>query len=75
MDLRGDWPKTFKDDGFDAATPSAWLAESLLMYLRADAREQLFTGIDMLASWGSRAAIEKMTPQDPGAFEAARALE
>src|SRR6201987_4239718 len=49
VDLRDDWPQALRDSGFDAAKPSAWIAEGLLLYLPANAQEQLFTGIDGLA--------------------------
>ena len=52
IDLREDWPQALRDSGFDASKPSAWIAEGLLIYLPAAAREQLFTGIDALASFG-----------------------
>ncbi|EFI28840.1 conserved hypothetical protein [Mycobacterium tuberculosis 94_M4241A] len=49
VDLRDDWPQALRDSGFDAAAPSAWIAEGLLIYLPATAQERLFTGIDALA--------------------------
>src|ERR1700744_1780170 len=33
IDLRADWPAALREAGFDAATPTAWLAEGLLIYL------------------------------------------
>ena len=33
VDLREDWPQALRDSGFDAAKPSAWIAEGLLIYL------------------------------------------
>jgi methyltransferase (TIGR00027 family) len=75
VDLRGDWPKALRDHGFEPAKPSAWLAEGLLVYLPAAARDQLFRGIDALASPGSHVAVEEGEPMDPAAFEAARAQE
>ena len=38
VDLREDWPQALRDNGFDPAKPSAWIAEGLLIYLPADAR-------------------------------------
>lgn len=70
VDLREDWPKVLRDSGFDPAKPSAWIVEGLLIYLPADAQEQLFTGIDGLAAPGSHVAVEDGTPLDSDEFEA-----
>jgi len=70
IDLREDWPQALQDSGFDAGKPSAWIAEGLLVYLPGDAQEQLFTGIDALASPGSHAAIEDSTPMSREEFQA-----
>ena len=71
VDLRDDWPQALRDSGFDAAKPSAWIAEGLLIYLPATAQEQLFTGIDGLAGHGSHVAVEDGAPMKPDEFEAA----
>ncbi|MBS4728329.1 class I SAM-dependent methyltransferase [Mycobacterium sp. SM1] len=71
VDLRADWPQALQDHGFDAAKPSAWLAEGLLIYLPATAQEQLFSGIDALAASGSHVAVEDGAPMRPDEFEAA----
>lgn len=71
VDLREDWPQALRDNGFDPARPSAWIAEGLLIYLPAAAQEQLFTGIDGLAGHGSHVAIEDGAPLEPDEFEAA----
>ncbi len=65
IDLREDWPQALRDSGFDAGNSSAWIAEGLLPYLSADAQEQLFVGIDALASSGSHAAVEDSFPMSP----------
>ncbi len=75
IDLREDWPQALRDNGFDPARPSAWIAEGLLIYLPAAAQEQLFGGIDGLAAAGSHVAVEDGAPMEPDAFEAARAGE
>ena len=75
VDLRGDWVQALQDKGFDAARPSAWLAEGLLMYLPAAARDQLCTGIDSLSAAGSHVALEDMHTLDSGTVEAKRAEE
>ena len=71
VDLRDDWPKALQDSGFDAAKPSAWIAEGLLIYLPAAAQQQLFTGIDALAGTGSHVAVEDGAPMPAEAFQAA----
>ncbi|MCX2932602.1 SAM-dependent methyltransferase [Mycobacterium sp. CVI_P3] len=68
VDLRDDWPQALADSGFQAGLPSAWIAEGLLIYLPARAQEQLFTGIDSLASAGSHLAVEEGKPMDRDAF-------
>jgi methyltransferase (TIGR00027 family) len=60
VDLRFDWPKALRDKGFDTTQPTAWLAEGLLMYLPADAQDQLFENITRLSPAGSRIAVETM---------------
>ncbi|MGA9491939.1 MAG: class I SAM-dependent methyltransferase [Mycobacterium sp.] len=75
VDLRDDWPHALRDAGFDAAKTSAWIAEGLLIYLPATAQQQLFAGIDSLASSGSHVAVEDGVPMPAEAFEAAVAAE
>ncbi|HZA12182.1 class I SAM-dependent methyltransferase [Mycobacterium sp.] len=75
IDLRDDWPQALADNGFDTATPSAWIAEGLLMYLPAMTRDQLFTAINGLAGRGSQVALEQLAPADPDLVEAARNRE
>jgi methyltransferase (TIGR00027 family) len=58
VDLRHDWPKALRDNGFDSARPTAWLAEGLLPFLPGAAQEAMFTAIDQLSGPGSRIAIE-----------------
>lgn len=70
VDLRDDWPQALRDNGFQPAEPSAWIAEGRLIYLPAAAQEQLFTGIDGLAGRGSHAAIEDGAPLPADEFEA-----
>lgn len=71
IDLRDDWPQALRDNGFDPARPSAWIAEGLLIYLPAAAEEQLFTGINTLAAPGSHLAVEDGEPMPQDAYEAA----
>ena len=58
VDLRHDWPQALRDAGFDAARPTAWLAEGLLPFLPAAAQEAMFASIDQLSGPGSRVAVE-----------------
>ncbi|RDH75972.1 class I SAM-dependent methyltransferase [Mycolicibacterium moriokaense] len=58
IDLRNDWPKALRDNGFDPSQPTAWIAEGLLIYLPADAQDLLFDRIDALSAPGSRVACE-----------------
>ena len=70
VDLREDWPQALRDSGFDAAKPSAWIVEGLLLYLPAAAQEQLFVGIDALAGPGSHIGVEDGAPLDADEFAA-----
>ncbi len=58
VDLRHDWPQALRDAGFDAARPTAWLAEGLLPFLPAAAQEAMFASVDRLSGSGSRVAVE-----------------
>src|SRR5271155_4030592 len=75
IDLREDWPQALRDSGFDSAKPSAWIAEGLLIYLPADAEQQLFIGIDALATPASHVAVEDGAPMAPDDYAAAVAKE
>jgi methyltransferase (TIGR00027 family) len=75
VDLRVDWAQALRDNGFDPSTPSAWIAEGLLIYLPGAAQEQLFRGVDALACSGSRLAVEEQTPVPGELFEAKKAEE
>ncbi len=56
IDLRNDWPKALRDNGFDSTQPTAWIAEGLLIYLPSDAQDLLFDRINELSAPGSRVA-------------------
>ena len=64
IDLRQDWPAALKAAGFDAARPTAWLAEGLLMYLPAEAQDRLFEQIGELSAPGSRMSVEAVRHHD-----------
>ncbi|MEU6562054.1 class I SAM-dependent methyltransferase [Nocardia nova] len=57
VDLRQDWPKALRDNGFDPAKPTAWLAEGLLRYLPGEAQDRLFADLAALSAPGSRMAL------------------
>ena len=73
IDLRQDWPAALIAAGFDPATPTAWLAEGLLIYLPPDAQDGLLDLITALSALGSTLATEYA----PGIidFDAAKARE
>jgi len=52
-DLAGDWPATLVTEGFDAASPSAFLVEGLLIYLEEPAVNRLLADLSRLAPPGS----------------------
>ena len=60
IDLRDDWPSALKAAGLDAAQPTAWSAEGLLVYLPPDAQDRLFDNIVALSAPGSRIATEHL---------------
>lgn len=60
VDLRNDWPAALADAGFDAAAPTAWIAEGLLGYLPPDAQDRLLDTIGSLSAPGSRLAVESV---------------
>ncbi|MEZ0362837.1 class I SAM-dependent methyltransferase [Mycobacterium sp. pUA109] len=60
VDLRDDWQKALRDNGFDAAAPTAWIAEGLLIYLPPDAQDRLFDTITALSGPGSRLATDHL---------------
>ena len=58
VDLRQDWPAALKAAGLDTTTPTAWLAEGLLIYLPPEAQDRLFDNITVLSAPGSTVATE-----------------
>ncbi|HEX2286815.1 MAG TPA: class I SAM-dependent methyltransferase, partial [Mycobacterium sp.] len=71
IDLRENWPKALLDNGFDRSSPTAWIAEGLLIYLPPDAQDKLFDNITALSAPGSRVATERV--HDMKAFSDERA--
>jgi methyltransferase (TIGR00027 family) len=63
IDLREDWPTALQANGFDAAQPTAWLAEGLLIgYLPAAAQDRLLDDITDLSATGSRLVADSPPP-------------
>lgn len=59
IDLRDDWPAALQEAGFDAAQPTAWLAEGVLIgFLPPEAEVRLLDAIIRLSSEGSRLAAD-----------------
>ena len=58
IDLREDWPAALRASGYDPGTPTAWIAEGLLIYLPPEAQDRLFDSITALSAPGSRIATE-----------------
>jgi len=58
IDLRSDWPAALQTAGLDAAAPTAWLAEGLLIYLPSEAQDRLFDNITAISAPGSTIGTE-----------------
>lgn len=58
VDLRDDWPTALREAGFDASSPSAWIAEGLLPFLPSDAQDRLLDDITTMSCDGSSLASE-----------------
>jgi methyltransferase (TIGR00027 family) len=73
IDLRDDWPTTLRDTGFDPATPTAWIAEGLLVYLPPEAQDRLLDEVTALSAPGSRIATENIPDMSTFTDERAKA--
>ena len=59
IDLREDWPAALRSAGFDAAQPTAWLAEGVLIgFLPPEAEVRLLDNVTALSAAGSRFAAD-----------------
>lgn len=59
IDLREDWPAALRAAGFDAAQPTAWLAEGVLIgFLPPEAEIRLLDNVILLSTAGSRFAAD-----------------
>lgn len=74
IDLRDDWPNALRNNFFDTATPTAWIAEGLLPYLPPEAQDRLLDNITALSAPGSRLATENITDMSVFTDERARSL-
>ena len=75
VDLRQDWPAALRRVGFDAAQPTAWVAEQLLVgYLPPDVQNGLLRDVTAMSAAGSRFAADHMPTWTPSQLEAGRAF-
>lgn len=74
VDLRDDWTKALRDNFFDTAVPTAWIAEGLLPYLPPEAQDRLLDNVTELSAPGSRLATENITDMSVFTDERARAM-
>jgi methyltransferase (TIGR00027 family) len=59
VDLRADWPAALQNAGFDAAQPTAWLAEGVLIgFLPPEAEVRLLDNVAALSAAGSTFAAD-----------------
>jgi methyltransferase (TIGR00027 family) len=75
VDLRQDWLAALRRVGFDAAQPTVWIAEQLLVgYLPPDAQNRLLQDVTAVSAAGSRFAADYMPTWTPSHLEAGRAF-
>jgi methyltransferase (TIGR00027 family) len=73
VDLRQDWPAALARVGFDAASPTVWIAEGLLVgYLTPAGQDQLLADVTALSAPGSRFAADHISTWSPLQLEASR---
>jgi methyltransferase (TIGR00027 family) len=73
VDLRHDWLAALGRVGFDAASPTVWIAESLLVgYLTPDGQDRLLRDVTAASAPGSRFAADHISTWDPLQLEASR---
>ncbi|ETB45817.1 SAM-dependent methyltransferase, partial [Mycobacterium avium 10-5560] len=65
IDLRDDWPAALRRVGFDAAQPTAWVAEQLLVgYLKPAEQNRLLRRLTAASAAGSRLAADHLPTWD-----------
>ena len=75
IDLREDWVPGLRRVGFDAAQPTIWIAEQLLVgYLPPGAQNRLLQNVTAVSAAGSRFAADHMPTWTPMHVEAGRAF-
>lgn len=74
VDLRADWSSPVGAAGLDAAEPTAWLCEGLLIYLSASEADRLLTTVSDLSAPGSRIAFEHGSALDPALMAGAHSM-
>ena len=75
VDLRQDWLAALRRVGFDAAQPTVWIAEQLLVgYLPPDAQNRLLQDVTAVSAPGSRFAADHMPTWTSSQLEAGRAF-
>ncbi len=74
-DLREDWLAALRRAGFDAAEPTAWIAEQLLVgYLPPAAQHRLLQDVTRASAAGSRLTADHMATWTPARQAAHQAL-
>lgn len=69
--LRQDWPAALRRVGFDAAAPTVWIAEQLLIgYLTPGVQDRVLQGVTALSGAGSRFVADHMPTWTPLQLEA-----
>jgi methyltransferase (TIGR00027 family) len=75
VDLWRDWPAALRRVGFDAAQPTVWIAEQLLVgYLPPDAQNRLLQHVTAVSAAGSRFAADYLTTWTASQLEAGQAF-
>ncbi|MEM6105110.1 SAM-dependent methyltransferase [Mycobacterium sp. 050272] len=73
VDLRRDWLTALHRSGFDAAQPTAWVAETLLIgFLPPDGQSRLLDDVSAVSAPGSRFACDHMPTWSSFQLEAAQ---
>jgi methyltransferase (TIGR00027 family) len=74
VDLREHWATGLVAAGFDRSAPTTWLAEGLLLYLRADEAAHLLTEVGELSAPDSQLSFEHGTIADTALLTQARGM-
>jgi methyltransferase (TIGR00027 family) len=75
IDLSDDWPAALRRVGFDAAAPTVWVAEQLLVgYLSPGEQKRLLDAVTAASAAGSRFTADHMPTWNPLRLGAERAF-